>query len=218
MPVRRGAFRRAPCWGRCRCRWPRRKWPLTLAQPTPLGQTAWRLATRSAFPSQRSPWPYRTATPSLRRAARWAGLAANRPTGRQATGSSFAGRPATPAAPVDRPRPRTCAASTPLSTPTASWRSLGGNAQAGALAPSAVAQRRADFDRITDDVSAAAGDGGAGRRRHPGAVDRRRRRSGQRAYVYWLQTVAGDDATRDVAFTTLRAELHQAFSPRLIAR
>ena len=32
-------------------------------------------------------------------------------------------------------------------------------------------------------------------------------------YVYWLQTVAGDDATSEVGFTTLRAELHQAFVP-----
>ena len=36
-------------------------------------------------------------------------------------------------------------------------------------------------------------------------------------YIYWLQTVAADGATREVAFTTLRAELHQAYAP-FIAR
>jgi hypothetical protein len=35
----------------------------------------------------------------------------------------------------------------------------------------------------------------------------------QQQYVYWLQSVGSDNSTREVAFTTLRARLHQAFAP-----
>lgn len=34
-----------------------------------------------------------------------------------------------------------------------------------------------------------------------------------RQYIYWLQTVAADDSTRDVAWTTVRAEMHHAYAP-----
>jgi hypothetical protein len=184
---------------------------LTLAQPTLWGDGMAAGELDRVYYRNEAPWPYRAADSVLSRT--WLGGFGSEPANWQAvTGSGFVAPGAAPTTPVD------LAAATNLCSFDAFVNRSGqleirwvATAQRGTVAfrllRSPLISPESKTVVATQPVTAAQ----AGIATLVQLIDADADPGQQ--YVYWLQTVTANNSTREVAFTTLRAELHQVYAP-----
>jgi hypothetical protein len=184
---------------------------LSLAQPTPWGSGIAAGEMDQVYYRNQAPWPYRATDVVLSRAA-LRGFGSEPANWQGITGSSFTGPEGSPVAPVD------LAAATDLCSFDAFVNSSGqlevrwvALPQTGSVAyrllRSPLVSPESKTVVATQPVAAAE----AGAIALVQLIDADADPNQQ--YVYWLQTVAADETAQEVAFTTLRAELNQAFAP-----
>ena len=186
---------------------------LTLARPTAWGSGMVAGALDQVSYRNEAPWPYQPADAALSRLV--LGGFGSEPANWQAvSGSGFAGPDGWSPAPVD------LAAATALCSFDAFANKAGqlevrwvASAQEGTVAYRLLRSPLAapESKTIVASQPVSAGSGLALAQLIDADADPHQQ------YIYWLQTVAADDSTRDVAWTTLRAELHYAYAP-IIAR
>jgi hypothetical protein len=184
---------------------------LSLAQPTPWGGGLTAGALDQVHYRNEAPWPYRTADSVLSRKA-LAGFGSEPANWSSVVGNSFAVPDGVPSTPVD------LATATDLCSFDAFVNDEGqleirwvAQPQNGTVAFRLLRSPLISPESRTIVVTQPVTTAQAGAATLVQLIDADA--DPEQQYVYWLQTIAGDNSTREVAFTTLRAELHQAFAP-----
>lgn len=184
---------------------------LALAQPTPWGSGMATGELDQVYYRNEAPWPYRTTDVVLSRTA-LRGFGSEPANWQGVTGSGFTGPDGTPVAPVD------LTAASDLCSFDAFVNTAGqleirwvaipqGNAVAYRLLRSPLISPESRTIVATQPVSSA----GTSVPSLAQWIDADADPSQQ--YIYWLQTVAADESTQEVAFTTLRSALNLSFAP-----